>query len=69
MSQYLARLGVVLGIDTAEYSADVNEVQQQTKKMQKTISSELRLAEKEYLSLKYAAEDYGKEVKIGRAHV
>jgi hypothetical protein len=62
MSQYLARLGVVLGIDTAEYSADVDEVQRQTKKMQNTIASELRLAEKEYQRLKYATEDYGKEV-------
>lgn len=61
-NQYAARLGVLLGIDTAEFSSGVDKAVSETRKLKRSIESEMRNAEKEIQRLKYATEDYGKEI-------
>ncbi len=61
-NQYAARLGVLLGIDTAEFSSGVDKAVAETRKLKRSIESEMKAAEKEIQRLKYATEDYGKEV-------
>lgn len=61
-SQYAARLGVLLAIDTAEFSAGINEAIASNKKLKRAIESDMQAAAKEIQRLKYAVEDYGKEV-------
>lgn len=58
--QYAARLGVILGLDMSEFSANVNKAIDENKKLKTAIQRETNLAAKEILSLKYATEDYGK---------
>lgn len=59
-SSNIARLGVVLGIDTAEFTAGVDKAIAENKKLKASIQRETNAAAKEILALKYATEDYGK---------
>jgi len=61
-SQNIARLGVVLGIDTAEFTAGVDKAIAENKKLKASIQRESNAAAKEIIALKYATEDYGKAV-------
>lgn len=61
-NQYAARLGVLLGIDTAEFSSGVDKAVSETRKLKRSLESEMKAAEKEIQRIKYAVEDYGKEV-------
>lgn len=61
-SSNIARLGVVLALDTALFTAAVQEAINTNVKLKSSIQRESRAAEKEIQSLKYAMEDYGKEV-------
>jgi phage-related minor tail protein len=59
-SRNLARLGVVLGLDTAEWEQDINAAIAANKKLSREIKADTNAAEKEILRLKFATEDYGK---------
>ena len=61
-SNNIARLGVVLGIDTAEFTAGVDKAIAENKKLKASIQRETNAAAKEIIALKYATEDYGKAV-------
>lgn len=61
-SSNIARLGVVLGIDTAAFQADVDKAISENKKLKDAITRDSNAAAKEIANLKYATEDYGKEV-------
>ena len=61
-NQYAARLGVLLGIDIAEFSSGVDKAVAETRKLNRSIESEMKAAEKEIRRIQYAVEDYGKEV-------
>ena len=61
-SQNIARLGVVLGIDTAEFTAGVDKAIAENKKLKSSIQRETNAAAKEIIALKYAVEDYGKSL-------
>jgi phage-related minor tail protein len=58
----IARLGVVLALDTALFTAAVQEAINTNVKLKSSIQRESKAAEKEIQNLKYAMEDYGKEV-------
>lgn len=60
--QILARLGVKLGLDMGEFSSDVNKAVEENKKLKSAIEREMKAAAKEVDRLKFATEDYGKEV-------
>jgi phage-related minor tail protein len=60
--QNIARLGVVLGIDTAEFSAGIDKAISDNKKLKASIQKETNAAAKEILALKFATEDYGKSL-------
>ena len=59
-SNNIARLGVVLGIDTASFAADVDKAISENKKLAAAIKRDSNAAAAEIASLKYATEDYGK---------
>ena len=59
-SNNIARLGVVLGIDTAEFSADVNKVIVDKKRLEAEMKRSTQRALADAVELKYATEDYGK---------
>ena len=61
-NQIAARLGVLLGIDIAEFSSGVDKAVADTRKLKRSIESEMKTAEKEIQRIRYAVEDYGKEV-------
>ena len=61
-SQYLARLGVILGIDTAQWEADINKAIQANKELKTAITRDNRAAAKEIERLTWAVKDYGREV-------
>ena len=61
-SNNIARLGVVLGIDTASFAADVDKAISENKKLKDAIKRDSNAAAAEIIALKYATEDYGKEV-------
>jgi len=61
-SSNIARLGVVLGLDTASFTADVDKAIAETRNLKAAITRESNAAAKEIVALKYATEDYGKEV-------
>lgn len=61
-SSNIARLGVVLGIDTAAFQADVDKAISENKKLKDAITRDSNAAAKEIIQLKYATEDYGKEI-------
>ena len=59
-SQNIARLGVVLGLDTAEFTAQVDKAISENRKLKDSIKRDSQAALKESAALKIAAEDYGK---------
>lgn len=61
-SQNIARLGVVLGIDTAEFTAGIEKAISEQKKLKSSITRESNAAAKEIVALKYATEDFGKSL-------
>lgn len=61
-SQNIARLGVVLGLDTAEFTASIDKAISENKKLKNAIERETNAAAKEIVALKYATDDYGKVV-------
>lgn len=61
-SNNIARLGVVLGIDTASFAADVDKAIAKNKELKDAIKRDSNAAAAEIIALKYATEDYGKEV-------
>jgi hypothetical protein len=61
-NQIAARLSVALNMDSSQFSADVDKAVSETRKLKRSIDSEMKAAEKEILRIKYAVEDYGKEV-------
>lgn len=63
-SQNIARLGVVLGIDTAQWQKDVDAAIEQNRKLAREIKKENNAAEREIERLAYAVKDYGREVTM-----
>jgi phage-related minor tail protein len=63
-SQNIARLGVVLGIDTAAWQKDIDEAISAQRKLTREIKRENTAAEKEIERLTYAVKDYGREVTM-----
>lgn len=61
-SQNIARLGVVLGLDTAEFTASIDKAIAENVKLKNAIRRETDAAAKEITALKYATDDYGKVV-------
>jgi len=61
-SQNIARLGVVLGLDTAEFTASIDKAISENVKLKNSIRRETDAAAKEIVALKYATDDYGKTV-------
>jgi phage-related minor tail protein len=61
-SNNIARLGIVLGIDTASFTADVDKAIAENKKLKDAIKRDSNAAAAEILALEYATRDYGKEV-------
>lgn len=61
-SQNIARLGVVLGLDTAEFTASIDKAISENVKLKNAIRRETDAAAKEIVALKYATDDYGKVV-------
>jgi phage-related minor tail protein len=60
--QNAATLGVALSLETGNFTAEAQKVAYETQKMKNAIAREMRAADKEIQSLKYATEDYGKSV-------
>ena len=61
-SQTIARLGVQMALDSAEFKSGASNVIVETQKLRNSVAREMRAAEKEVQTLKYATEDYGKTV-------
>jgi len=59
-SSNIARLGVVLGLDTAAFRADVDKAIQENNKLKNAIKRQSEAAAAEIIRLKYATEDYNK---------
>jgi len=59
-SSNIARLGVVLGMDTAEFTASVNKAIAENQKLSREIKRQSNAAEAEIIRLKHATDDYGK---------
>ena len=57
--QNIARLGVVLGLDTAQFQSSVDEAIAANRKLAQNIKKETNAAASEILRLKDATEDYG----------
>lgn len=60
--QNAATLGVALSLETGNFVTEAQKVAYETQKMKNAIAREMRAADKEIQSLKYATEDYGKSV-------
>lgn len=60
--QHAATLGVALSLETGNFVTETQKVAYETQKMKNAIAREMRAADKEIQSLKYATEDYGKAV-------
>lgn len=61
-SQNIARLGVVLGLDSAEFQAGIDKAVAANKKMGQVIKADSNAAAREILSLKYATDNYNKSL-------
>jgi len=61
-SQNIARLGVVLGLDSAEFQAGIDKAVAANKKMSQLIKADSNAAAREILSLKYATDNYNKSL-------
>ena len=59
-SQNIARLGVVLGLDTAEFTASIDKAISENAKLKNAIRKDSNSAAAEIVNLKNATEDYGK---------
>jgi phage-related minor tail protein len=59
-SQNIARLGVVLGMDTAEFTADIDKAIKENAKLKTAILRDTNAAAGEVKALTHATEDYGK---------
>ena len=59
-SNNIARLGVVLGLDTAEFTASIDKAISENTKLKRAIQSDSNAAAKEITALKFATDDYGK---------
>lgn len=59
-SNNIARLGVVLGLDTAEFTASIDRAINENKKLGQAIKRDTNAAANEIIALKYATDDYGK---------
>jgi len=59
-SNNIARLGVVLGLDTAEFSASIDKAISENKKLAREIQRDTNASVGMLAELKYATEDYGK---------
>ena len=59
-SSNIARLGVVLGLDTAEFTASIDKAINENKKLGQAIKRDTNAAAGEIISLKNATDDYGK---------
>ena len=59
-SNNIARLGIVLGIDTAEFTAAIDRARAVTRQMASEMKRDMNAAAGEILALKFATEDYGK---------
>ena len=75
-SSNIARLGIVLGVDTAELEVKISKAKQEFGSFAKQIQRDSDNAAKDIVALRYATEDYGKtltkveqverEIKAGR---
>lgn len=75
-SSNIARLGIVLGVDTAELEVKISKAKQEFGSFAKQIERDSNNAAKDLIALRYATEDYGKtltkveqierEIKAGR---
>jgi phage-related minor tail protein len=61
-SNNIARLGVVLGLDTAEFSAAIDKAILENRKLGQEIKRSSNAAADEIVKLKYATDDYGKSL-------
>jgi lambda family phage tail tape measure protein len=59
-SQNIARLGVVLGLDTAEFTASIDKAISENAKLKNAIRRDTNAAAGELINLKNATDDYGK---------
>lgn len=59
-SNNIARLGVVLGLDTAEFTAAIDKVMSENRKLGMQLKRDMNAAAAEVSALKFATEDYGK---------
>jgi len=59
-SQNIARLGVVLGLDTAEFTASIDKAISENAKLKNAIRRDTNSAAGELKTLIHATEDYGK---------
>ncbi len=60
--QNAATLGIALSLETGNFVTEAQKVAYETQKMKNAIAREMKAADKEIQSLKYATEDYGKAV-------
>lgn len=63
-NQYLAKLGILMSVDTAEMSKGFNEAEQKTKQLSRTLKREAEAAAKELARIEEALNDYGKEISL-----
>ena len=61
-SQYAARLGVLLALDMAEFQSGIDNAITSTRKLTAAIKKDANNASKDIQAMRYAVEDYGKEV-------
>ena len=61
-SQNIARLGVVLGLDTAEFTASIDKAISENAKLKNAIRRDSNAAAGEIIALKHATDDYGKSL-------
>jgi phage-related minor tail protein len=61
-STNIARLGVVLGLDMAEFTAGIEQAVKENKKLATAIKSDSNAAAKEIMALKYATDTYNKSL-------
>lgn len=59
-SNNIARLGVVLGLDTAEFTAEIDKAIAKERELKRQIKSDTNAAAGEVARLTYATQDYGK---------
>ena len=61
-NQYAARLGVLLALDMAEFQSGIDNAITSTRKLTAAIKKDANNASKDIQAMRYAVEDYGKEV-------